>query len=310
MLMRQALNRRYWNRIRERRRRLGVGVQHAQHLSGHPDFIDYHPDMPATLPEKMIFAYLESLRVNFAFSYQFGDIPITATEERARPDFWLYDLGIIIELSGWYWHTREGMFEHDMNKHVLLTAAGWKVYNIIDREVLEKGARATLNEQIPELAAVGRKDTPSNIIIGEERFDPTIAIRSRLQKFPKRFGVRYRDMVYGKQGVRSSWSLTHRAPRVPSAAIAQPFTHELIDKGLSELYGRYGGDFTRWIKALTDRFIDIDPENDETSILYWYWVTWMVATQGRQEGYSWDPYPNLPKPQPTRRSRSATTYRR
>lgn len=286
-MMRQALNRRYWDRIAERSDRLGTGVQSAHFLGRTVGFIDYHPEIPGTLPEKMIFEELSARHINFAFSYKFGDSPVTDQEERMRPDFWLFDYGIIIELSGWYWHTRDGMYEHDMLKHVLLTAAGFRVFSLMDIDVVAMGAAAAL-DTLPGLANIPRKNTPSEVLMGEELFDPSAAIKARLQRYPKKFGVSYRDRVYGTPGVSSSWTISHRAPRVPTATPIKPFTHDSIEEGMKELYGKYRGNFTAWIQELSKRFDSTDPEKDEASALFWYWVTWMYATQGLNEGYTWD----------------------
>ena len=109
------LRRRYWERQRERRERSAKGVRYQYRITPPPDIIDYWGHIPATKPEKFIFAELIRRGVSFAFSYVFGDMPFTADkEERYRPDFLLMDYRIIIEVAGIYWHTRPGMFEYDV----------------------------------------------------------------------------------------------------------------------------------------------------------------------------------------------------
>ena len=123
---RRVLARRYWDRIVERRRRLKVGVRAAYYTDpAPPEFIDYWASVPATYPEKLVFAELARRGVSFYFSYLFGDIPFTPDkEERYRPDFILPDYKVIIEVAGAYWHTRPGMWEYDIVKLGLYEAAG------------------------------------------------------------------------------------------------------------------------------------------------------------------------------------------
>jgi len=50
------LQRRYWARVKNAQKLMRTGVKRAWGLQMRPFFIDYWIDMPATIPEKMVFA--------------------------------------------------------------------------------------------------------------------------------------------------------------------------------------------------------------------------------------------------------------
>jgi len=77
-------------------------------------FSDPAAAIPATLPEKMVYSYLARLGVRFYFQFYYQDIEATTYPEDAyRPDFYLPDYNIIIEVFGIYWHSASlGTFWH------------------------------------------------------------------------------------------------------------------------------------------------------------------------------------------------------
>jgi hypothetical protein len=62
---RLLLERRYWQRVREHQRLLGLGVKTAWRTATSPPFIDYWPGIPGTIPEKMVFNELVKREINF-----------------------------------------------------------------------------------------------------------------------------------------------------------------------------------------------------------------------------------------------------
>ena len=216
------LRRRYWERQRDRRARREKGIRYAYRTQPPPDIIDYWAHIPATKPEKFIFAELIRRGVSFYFSYLFGDMPFTADkEERYRPDFLLPDYRIIIEVAGIYWHTRPGMFEYDVTRTQLFLASGYQVYIFTDQEILDDVV-ATL-DKIPEIRVPVM--TGGRVLIGDRPIDPTAAVSARLKRYPKVVRLRYRKKTRGPLGVRSAHPPSGARPQRATANIASIFTH-------------------------------------------------------------------------------------
>jgi hypothetical protein len=176
----------------------------------HPMFIDYWIDMPATIPEKMVFSALVRRELNFYFSWYLGDIPFTPEGERYRPDFILPDYHIIIEVFGTYWHTRPGMYEHDAVKAGLLLALGWKTYVLTDYQILI-GVDAALMT-IPELAY---GNIHGNLhAVGDRPINPSAALRSRSRKWPKVEASRWHRR-FRRAGVAKKWRGNEPIKKVP-----------------------------------------------------------------------------------------------
>ena len=188
-MARPLLERRYWQRIKEYQNRLQPGVASSYRIGGHPGFIDYWTDIPATIPEKMVFAELVRRQINFKFSWFLGDVPGTEKRERYRPDFILMDYRVIIEVFGLYWHTRPGMAEYDTVRAMKLTTMGYKVYAVTDYDLIGLGAAAVM-DRIPEVASAAIQGNTH--MIGKRPFDPTASIRARMRKWPRVSAVRYR----------------------------------------------------------------------------------------------------------------------
>lgn len=219
--MRQLLVRRYWQRIEERRLSLRRGVS-AQWWtdSTRVPFIDYWSEIPGTIPEKIVFAELVRRQINFYFSWYFGNMTITPyIYERYRPDFYLPDYKIIIEVFGAYWHTRPGMYEHDLVKAITYTAAGYTFYVLSDIAVLNNVIEA-INDAIPELRAPAYHGNMH--IVGDRPFNPTASIAARLHKWPLRSKVRYSSRRRAWQA-DTSWQ-TSKAPKRPIPDVDPMFT--------------------------------------------------------------------------------------
>lgn len=250
-MARQLLHRRYWDRFRERALRLQPGIQAAWNaLIPPPQFIDYWPWVPATLPEKMVFASLIRRRINFYFSYYFGDFPFTPDKyERYRPDFILPDYSVIIEVQGVYWHTRPGMWTYDATRWSLFYAAGWKVYFLTDLQIMDDVDAAL--ETIPEVA---NATVHGNFwAIGDRPFDPTASVEGRMRKYPKKIITRYKDQIKGRQGVASYWR-ARTYPRAVPKPIGPLFTPEHLDGAYVKSLEDYGREWLRWMQEMWNRY--------------------------------------------------------
>jgi very-short-patch-repair endonuclease len=197
------LNRRYWERRADYRAHLGAGVASSFRIGGVVPFIDYWLGIPATLPEKMVFAELIRRQINFKFTVYLGDLKVTpGIYERYRPDFVLIDFNLIIEVAGVYWHSRPGSYEHDAVRAALLEAEGYKVYVVTDTQLLNEGAAATL-AKIPEIA--GATIHGNTVIVGDRPVDPRAAVRARLRRWPRVNQTHWMDRVRGQPGVAQAW---------------------------------------------------------------------------------------------------------
>jgi len=255
-MAREVLYRRYWQRVRERRRRLeGRGIEVAfESERSTPLFIDYWPEVPATLPEKVLFSILAEIPVNFYFSYHWGDFPFTERRERVRPDFILPDYHIVIEVTGVYWHTREGMFEHDAWRSALFIAAGWRIRSVPDTALLENPYKA-LEEHVPELMNPMIKG--NTIVIGDRPFDPRAALRGRLQRWPRKLYTQYkrRRRVGDKQAILDSF-ITRRPDKSVPEAIGPLFTEEYFSAEYIAELENYGEEWLKYMNKLRKFFTD------------------------------------------------------
>lgn len=217
---------RYWDRVGERNRRLAKAVRAAWNVSQEIyGFIDYWPDIPGTIPEKMVLAWLIENRISLSFAHFIGDIPGTPTVERFRPDFILTDYNIVIEVAGSYWHSRPGMFEYDANRALLLTQQGYNVKILVDLDIMED-VDAAIKSKIPELWNPPIRG--NEIEFGNRIFDPTASIRSRLKQWPKINAVRYRAKTVNQYAIVASW-MRNRRPRATKPDRDPIFTHEVAD---------------------------------------------------------------------------------
>src|SRR3990167_103412 len=244
---RQLLHRRYWDRVQSflASRRLGVRAAWGA-LTQPPFFIDYWTDVPATLPEKMIFAELIRRQINFYFFYYWGDMPFTDDKsERLRPDFILYDYRVIIEVAGVYWHSRPGMYEYDANKVAMYIAAGYEVYIFTDLEILNDVV-ATL-DRVPAL--LYGTIHGNNFLVGDRPFDPVASITGRMRRFPKVVKLRWKRSVRGRVGVRSAFD-PQRSPGKPPPPIERVFTQEDFPASYVQELVNFGQDWLKYLEEL------------------------------------------------------------
>lgn len=81
--------------------------------------------IPATIPEKMVYNYLLKLGVRFAFQYHEVELESTAfPEEVYIPDFTIPDYNSRIQVFGTYWHSLPNRRESDLRQIVRNLYAG------------------------------------------------------------------------------------------------------------------------------------------------------------------------------------------
>jgi hypothetical protein len=106
--------------------------------------------VPATRPEAMVYNFLTKLQIPFVFQYQFPDIQKTEETENFRPDFYIPDYNVIIEVQGSYWHTLPDSHESDLNKTAKMLLEGKKVLWWWDWEI-ERNLTFLFTRDLPEL---------------------------------------------------------------------------------------------------------------------------------------------------------------
>ena len=187
------LDRRYWQRVHERLARRGPGVLDSWAAQGGGFFIDYFTNIPATIPEKVLFAELMRRHINFKFSWYIGNIKSTYWQyEHYRPDFILMDYNIIIEVFGGYWHSRAGSAEYDSVRNGLLTTLGYRVFSMLDSDIMYN-VRAALDRAIPEL--INPRIMGDTVMVGDRPINPSAPLAARQKKYPKKVVARYKTAI-------------------------------------------------------------------------------------------------------------------
>ena len=250
-MTRTLLHTRYWERVQAKLRSRRAGVKASwYHRRPPPQFIDYWDWVPATLPEKMVFAALIRRQFTFFFSYYWGDMPFTEDKvERYRPDFILPDYKIVIEIAGIYWHSRPGMFEYDSAKFALYIASGWQVVIFTDLEVLVDVDAAI--DSIPELLHGQVRN--GGFFVGDRPFNPKASITGRMRRFPKVVRTRFKRRIRGPIGVKSSW-LGSKVPTKEQPPLERVFTQEAFDDKYVRELQEYGLEWKEWLEGLGDYF--------------------------------------------------------
>lgn len=269
------LSRRYWKRIHEEWNRRGPGVASRFHVGLRANlFIDYFMDIPGTVPEKILFNILYQSGVNFHFARYLGDIPFTSDEyERYRPDFILPDYHIIIEVQGDYWHGRVGSYERDYNRALKLSAVGFTVYTVYDKDLLLNPWEAL--RHIPPL--IDRLAPGAGWFTTSERpQDPRASLRALRQKWPRKVNVRPPSTTARRRAVLSSFFPNTRRPS-QTFEYGPVFTSEALDQGLLAEWKESGSEWYQWLIELGDilmsqpKYSEMYPEYLE---FYNKWIAW------------------------------------
>ena len=123
------------------------------------NWIDPYPEIPGTVPEKMLYAQLKFRRIEFVFqALGFPPENPKASHFRPnlgeiRPDFLIPSVRAVIEVQGTYFHTKPEAEAHDLDKLAEYHAWGWYAYWMFDLDIVSQPARAL--EQCPEASGYG-----------------------------------------------------------------------------------------------------------------------------------------------------------
>lgn len=148
--------------------RLGGRRKRRQNVTGFrlhkPKWVDPYPQVPGTVPEKMIFEALVKSHVFFIFQGQVPELEhgvyVTMAIPGYKPDFIIPQYKVIIDPFSEFHHTLPGAVARDIRKIGLYTALGYSYYHPWSEEVVRRGGYAILSE-IPELhGRVKRELTP------------------------------------------------------------------------------------------------------------------------------------------------------
>lgn len=160
--------------------------------------------VPATRPEALIYNFLVKLQVPFTFQYEFPDIEETEETENFRPDFYLPDFNLIIEVQGSYWHTLPDVHEKDLVKTAKMEMQGKKVIWWWDWEI-EQNLVFLFRRDIPELLdSTGRPVGGPAPYIGdtEEDFRAQRAREAAYRQHVQAGLWQVRDPYYSKKRLR------------------------------------------------------------------------------------------------------------
>lgn len=130
---------------------------------------DPFPEINGTTIEKMIYARLILMGVNFVYQGNLTvNIPELSIFKDYRPDFMLPDVKIVIDPFGSYWHSSPQAVEADSYKFALFEAMGWKVVVWWDYDI--EANLDALFASVPELnrytaprVTYSGKNLPKNI---------------------------------------------------------------------------------------------------------------------------------------------------
>lgn len=275
---RRASFRRYWERHKERIARLDPSILYSvQVRSDQPGWVDYYPDFPGTIVEKMVFQLLVDKDITFYFGAYWGDMPFTADKtERYRPDFILPEYRIIIEVYGYYWHSRSGQYAKDQVKAALYTASGYKYYILWDYEIYNRPFEVL--DKIPELRNPLHRT--GHVFIADRPFNPVNALASRMRRMPKVVRTGYRP--YGRQ-MLDSLSAYHPNLRIPKKSYEDtdwaPSFKGLPDE-YEKAYYEYGKQYETYIEDL-GTWLNAWPSADMHygkpagwAYYWWFWSKW------------------------------------
>lgn len=165
-------------------------------------FVDQFPQIHGTVPEKMVYAALSRLGIEFYF---LNDIRLVVPEIEFdrfyQADFIIPSAKIIIEVQGAHWHSTPQAIEADSFKFALYQLNGWKPVAFWDYDIMYRLDELILS--VPELKAAitnptqfySRELTPMR----RTKIDSSQGIRTLNQKKRKPYKklIRYKGQTKG-----------------------------------------------------------------------------------------------------------------
>lgn len=182
------------NKQQRARRLRGYGI------SGYKRWIDPFPHVHGTLPEKMVYAALSQRGIPFYFLNDIKtSIPEINIYKEYQADFILPNQKVIIEVQGYYWHSKPGTIESDAFKFAMYQAAGYRPLAWWDFEIFENINKLFLRD-LPQLASnlgktaiselAPKKRTKVNTSKGIVTLNKKRAARKAYKKPPVKYGKR------------------------------------------------------------------------------------------------------------------------
>jgi G:T-mismatch repair DNA endonuclease (very short patch repair protein) len=111
-----------------RRGRVGERVYKAE-------WVDPFPGILGTKVEKKVMAELVYRQIPFYFQHNVEKLPLMSGVQNWRVDFYIPEGKIIIEVNGYYWHSKEDAIAKDSFRYAMLTNAGYRVVAWWDYEI-------------------------------------------------------------------------------------------------------------------------------------------------------------------------------
>lgn len=100
------------------------------------EWLDPFPNILGTRPEKIVYSVFTQLGIPFAYQNWFNaNLPEYGFQEWFRPDFIIPSGKIIVEVQGYYWHSKPDQIESDAFKYAIYETMGYKVITWWDFDI-------------------------------------------------------------------------------------------------------------------------------------------------------------------------------
>lgn len=109
---------------------------HRYQALGYKAWVDPFPGILGTRPEKIIYNELIERRIPFMYqTWHHAELSRFNFDKWYRPDFLLPTLKIVIEVQGFYWHSKPQQIEKDAFKFAVFQTLGYKILAWWDFEI-------------------------------------------------------------------------------------------------------------------------------------------------------------------------------
>lgn len=175
-------------------------------VRGYKRWVDPFPHIHGTEPEKRVYAALSARGIRFYFLNQIEtSIPEINIFKEYQADFILPDYKIIIEVQGFFWHTKPGAIESDAFKFAMYEAAGYTPLAWWDFDIIADVNLLFARE--PRLAGIGATNisTPTELTpVKRIKVDTSKGIRTQNRNRALRKSYRRKPISYGKRRASSN----------------------------------------------------------------------------------------------------------
>ena len=169
-------------------------------VRGYKRWIDPFPHIHGTEPEKRVYAALSQRGIRFYFLNDIStSIPEINIFKEYQADFILPDFKIIIEVQGYFWHTKPGAIESDAFKFAMYEAAGYKPLAWCDYEILENINQLFIRD-LPSVAHnLGKTATSELAPMKRTKVNTSKGIVTQNKKRAQRNAYKKPPIKYGKR---------------------------------------------------------------------------------------------------------------